>query len=107
LVSILNINDLPELYDYVTELKLPHIWNLLSNPEYMNIQKYNKEFVIVGSDEFKKRGLEVYYDLVGTMLDNSAAIKLHQYIEQFNSIRKPLALFDPILARNLLQKNDG
>lgn len=100
-LSILNINDLPTLYDYCADNKIPQVISLLTNPDYMSIQQHNRNLVTVDKTEFYQRNLSNYYELVGSDFNDTAQSKLSEYINKFNTIRNPLADYDLPLAKSL------
>jgi organic radical activating enzyme len=96
-LSILNINDLPQLDKFCKSRDLPLKIMLLSAPDYMSIMQWpgDKHSIIDNQDN----QFEYYYNLIGNNPDNTSIIRLKDYINQYQSIRQNLADFDPTLAR--------
>jgi len=98
-LSILNINDLPELDKFCKSVDLPLKIMLLSSPEFMSIIKWpGDKQLITDSDYLIDNGFEYYYNLIGIQPDNTSIIKLKNYINQYSTIRQDLINFDVKLA---------
>lgn len=100
-LSILNLLALPDVVDFCKEHNLPHSVVMLSNPEFMNLQKWDGNTSMLNRQPFIDRKLDSYIDLLGSNVTIGTSSKLHAYIQQFSTIRKPLVDFDPVLARFL------
>ena len=94
-LSILNINDLPELDTFCKSVLLPLRISLLANPKFMSILKWsgNKELITIPG-YLEQHGYAYYYNLIGTQADPDSRTKLENYISQFDAIRKPLKDYD-------------
>lgn len=100
-VSVLNIRDLPALNQYCTDYHLPLVTIPLSEPSYMSLSQCPIDKDILLKDCYQTQ-FDSYYNLMGLNADINAPVKLKQYIDRFNSIRKPLIDFDLELA-NILE----
>ena len=97
-LSILNINDLPALDNFCKSQNLPLKIMTLSDPKYMSLEKWPGDKQLVINNDNRDNQFNSYYDLIGTDPDNTAIIKLRNYINQFNTIRNNLRLYDKHLA---------
>ena len=98
-LSILNINDLPALDKFCKSCGLALKIMVLSSPDYMSILNWpGDKDLIVNRDNLVDNGYEYYYELIGKNPDNTAIIKLKDYINQFNSIRNSVREYDIQLA---------
>lgn len=105
-LSILNINDLPELKKFAQSVELPLVVELLSDPDFMSILKWSgNKIQITDPGYLADHGFGYYYDLIGSAPDPDSACSLEKYIRQFDTIRKPLADYDNRLYNAI--KNSG
>jgi organic radical activating enzyme len=94
-LSILNINDLPELKKFCEASELPLKITTLTDPKFMSIFQWNGDKNLITDRAYlEQSGFEYYYDLIGTRRDSDSARNLEKYIGQFDSIRKSLADYD-------------
>lgn len=94
-LSILNVNDLPELKKFCESHELPLIVNLLSTPDFMSILQWSGDKnLITDRARLESHGFEYYYDLIGTIPKVDSVQKLDEYISKFDPIRKSLAEYD-------------
>ena len=94
-LSILNINDLPELDTFCKSVELPLKISLLADPDFMSILKWSgNRDLITDPGHLAGHGFEYYYNLIGTTPDPDSAYNLEKYISQFDTIRKPLEDYD-------------
>lgn len=54
-LSILNINDLPRLYDYCKSINIPQAIIILADPDYMALQQHNHDIITVDKSEYDNR----------------------------------------------------
>ena len=76
-VSCLNIGDLDNIYDYVTELKIGHQYGLLVTPRSMNIE-YSNPFTVQAKEKIKNSKYELIKNLlpkVASKEDNTKELK--------------------------------
>jgi MoaA/NifB/PqqE/SkfB family radical SAM enzyme len=92
-LSILNIKSLPNLYDFANNKKLKLIIMPIVEPSHFDISKWDKPNRLIRKD-FKDRNLENYYDLIGSSPIPGTSLSVQNYIQKFNTIRKPLIEFD-------------
>jgi hypothetical protein len=96
----LNIHDLPELKLFCDSEKLPLKISTLDDPKFMSIFQWSGDKdLVTDRDYLEKYGFEYYYDLIGTQSNPTSVTELKKYIEQFDSIRKPLSDYDSRLYR--------
>lgn len=101
-LSVLNINDLHNVCNYAKNLNVPHNISLVTHPEIMNIESWDlDQNLLCNIENLKSVDLAQYYSLIGSKKINECSIKLKNYINQFDNIRKPLSQFDPVLANVL------
>jgi hypothetical protein len=94
-LSILNINDLPELDAFCKSVELPLKILLLADPKFMSILKWSgRRELITTPGYLEQYGFAYYYNLIGTQADPESRVKLKNYISQFDTIRKPLGDHD-------------
>lgn len=96
-LSILNINQLPELEKYAHKKNVKLNINTLSSPEFMALEHWDQsvESLLVMPVESK---FQTYYDLIGTNPIPGTSKELKKFIDSFKSVRKPLSDFDPEFA---------
>jgi len=92
-LSVLNINDLPDLDQFCQHHKLPLKISLLSNPWFMSVLKWPLDKNLI-ADPAKLHQHAYYYDLIGTQPDITAPTELANYIGKFDKIRLNLADYD-------------
>jgi len=97
-LNILNLDTLPALSDFCKDNGLSHKIYTLSTPWFMDIRAWNKDTNFINQDDFTSRNLDGYIDLLGSAPVDNAYNELRDYINRFNSIRKPLSEFDKSLA---------
>jgi organic radical activating enzyme len=98
-LSILNINDLPELDKFCKSVDLPLRIALLATPEFMSISKWSgNRDLITDPGYLEQHGFGYYYDQIGTQPDPTSVSNLKKYINQFDPIRKSLTYSDDRLA---------
>lgn len=100
-LSILNLIALPGLSDFCKEHKLPHSVVTLSDPEFMDLRKWDGDTSIIDRQMFTDKKLDGYLDILGSDATIGTSSKLRSYIQQFSPVRKNLVDFDPLLARFL------
>lgn len=95
-VSVLNLHDLPALYDYAKQNNL--IWThfLLQEPNFLNIKFWDGEQHF-GANELDSRGLGHYNTMVGSSAMPGNQTRVKQYIDSFGTTRKSLLEHDPFL----------
>lgn len=101
-LSVLNLADLPELYDYSLYHDLSLRVMTLSDPWFMSLNHWDGP-ALVDPEALHQRGLAHYNDLVGSQARPGARQHLADYINQFRSLRRPLADYDPELSKILGQ----
>lgn len=99
-LSVLNINDLPNLKKFCESNGLLLKIGLVANPDFMSILNWSGDKTLLTDQEYLvDNNFGYYYDLLGSKNNGKSQEDLKQYITQFNSIRKPLKDFDARLAR--------
>lgn len=93
-LSVLNIKDLPDIYDYAQLKKLKLVINTLNQPSFFSIKHWDGPDLLIDKTKFINRGLQHYLDILGSepKFGNFELAKDH--IQQLSSIRKPLLDFD-------------
>lgn len=98
-VSILNVSNLLEVYDYAVNQKIVHRITPIVSPSWLSLEKWNgKKFINL--EDFKSRNLTRFYHALGQNPDPCTKFTIKKYIEQFTN-RRPLVNFDPALAELL------
>jgi organic radical activating enzyme len=94
-LSILNISDLPALKIFCESNQLPLNVRTLSSPDFMSIRRWAGDPQhVVDRNDLDQAGFAYFYDLIGTEPDLDSIPSLSAYINQFNTIRKPLKDYD-------------
>lgn len=102
-LSILNLKDLPELKQFCKQQDLPLRIHAMQTPAFMAIKYWDgPKQSLCSKDALDQAGFSDYYDLLGSEPVSGNSSKLKEYIQQFDSIRKPLQDFDPQLAALIL-----
>ena len=97
-LSVLNIGDLPELHEFCQAHNLPLKISMLTDPKFMNITQWSGDpDLLVDQQRLEELGYGSYYQAIGSNPNPESAHQLNAYIQQFNSIRRNLAEFDPEL----------
>lgn len=102
-ISILNIANITDVYDYAKSQGLKFTPSLVSDPEFMNLKSWDGNNLVAGRlEEFRSRNLQDYYWMIGSESVPGSKQRLKEYIESFNLIRdKRLKDYDPILSNEL------
>lgn len=98
-LSILNINDLSALGKFCKTQDLTLKIMLLSSPDYMSISTWPGDRHLIINNDNQDNQFDYYYNLVGNNPNHNAIIQLRDYINQYSTIRRNLADYDPELAR--------
>jgi organic radical activating enzyme len=102
-LSVLNLKDLPALKQFCEQHNLPLKVHAMHNPAFMAIKSWDgSKESLCNSEELAQAGFGGYYTLLGSVPVAGHGQLLKQYIQQFDSVRKPLRDFDPQLASVLL-----
>jgi len=102
-VSILNISDIPGVYDYAKSQGMKFTPGLVSDPEFMSLKSWDGVNPIQGRlPEFQARNLQDYYWMIGSEAVVGSRQRLKDYIDSFNSVRdKRLKDYDISLSDQL------
>ena len=102
-VSILNIADIINVYDYAKAQGVKFTPGLVSDPDFMSLKSWDGTNLVQGRlEEFQSRNLQDYYWMVGSQAIVGSRQKLKEYIESFNPVRdKRLKDYDLSLAKEL------
>jgi organic radical activating enzyme len=99
-VSVLNINQLPELLGFSQQHQLNLRLQPMSNPDFMSLEAWDLGadalLILPMQDQFR-----YLYDLIGADPITGSADKLKSYIRSFDAVRDPLSKFCPEIARKL------
>jgi len=106
-LSILNIGDLSDLAKFCRNHDLKLRINLLSQPDYMSILSWPGDKNLIIDNDNQDNQFDYHYGLIGKIPDNTAIIKLKDYINKFRNIRKDLVDYDAKLARAIGLDNPG
>jgi organic radical activating enzyme len=102
ILSVLNVGDLPELKIFCDQNKMSLKISALYQPWFMSLENWDKDPAqLVDRNFLKKYQFEDYYNLIGKNSKAGAFDALKAYIKSFDTIRKPLNQFDPVLAKKL------
>lgn len=102
-LSVLNINDLPALKQFCDLHDLPLKIHAMQSPAFMSIKSWDGEKqLLCNFEQLEKSGFGHYYSVLGSEPVSGHSQLLKQYIQQFDSVRKPLHNFDTDLASVLL-----
>lgn len=100
IVSVLNVNQLPELYEFSQQHNLELRLNTVSDPDFMSLQAWD-----LGPEKLltlpRLSRFQIIYDLVGINPIPGSAAKLRKYIRSFDAVRDPLSKFCPEIADKL------
>jgi organic radical activating enzyme len=97
-LSILNLMALPDVVDFCKAHDLAQTISMLSDPEFMDIRKWDGNISAINQQPFVDRNLHSYIDLIGSNKQPGMSDRLTAYIQQFSLVRRPLVDFDPALA---------
>lgn len=86
-LSILNIQDLPDVANYARVKGINHTIIPLIDPDYMSLMSWDGPNLNL--DKSRYRGLESYFDLVGQSPQAGSYQKLMQYVNSFGDQRRP------------------
>lgn len=102
-ISILNIADIVDVYDYAEFLGIKFTPGLVSDPPFMSLKSWDGNNPADGQlSKFQSRKLQDYYWLIGSEKINGTRQQLKQYIESFNTVRdKRLKDYDSSLSIEL------
>ena len=102
ILSVLNIGDLPNLKNFCDQNKINLKISALYQPWFMSLENWDKDPAqLVNRNFLKKYQFEEYYNLIGKNSKTGACDALKAYIKSFDTVRKPLSQFDPVLAKKL------
>lgn len=104
-LSILNVVDLPSVYDLAKSKDIPLVIIKLTYPDFMNIINWDGPRPKIDPAEYELRGLGEYINLLGTNPTLGNKDKLCEYITTLSKVRKPLEEFDVELYNLLFGKN--
>ena len=93
-VSILNVLDLPDLYDFCTAINTKITFNILSEPYYMSLTSWDGKKPNVDYEQYNKRELTEYLKLIGKSPVAGSKDKLLNYINTMSQVRQPLESFN-------------
>ncbi len=96
-VSVLNIGDLPDLYDFAKLHNLLFTPFPLRTPEHMSLVHWDGTDLVQNFEAYSNRGLGQYAELVGTKVKAGSRKRLGQYIQQLETVRTKLSDVDPEL----------
>jgi organic radical activating enzyme len=97
-LSILNLADLPSVFDFCQLHNIPNKIAVVSYPESMDIRKWNGDCSFVDRKQFTDRNLDQYIDLLGSTPTHNSKQVLSDYIKKFDAVRKPIESYDSALA---------
>lgn len=98
-LSIMNLRDLPRVKQWTEEVGLPLKVNLVNNPWFMSITKWDRSPGLIADQEMMyASGFGEFYEKIGTEKVAGSSDTLSDYIKKFDTIRRPLRNYDPILA---------
>lgn len=98
-LSILNLTALPDVVEFCEQRNLLHTTFMISDPEFMDLRKWDGEISMLNRQRFIDKNLHSYLDLVGSDKLIGTSEQLRSYIQQFSLLRRPLTEFDPALAK--------
>jgi MoaA/NifB/PqqE/SkfB family radical SAM enzyme len=97
-VSVLNIIDLPVVYDYCRSKNLRLIINYLTDPSFFSLEAWDGPTIDLNKNDFVTRGLSEYYDLLGSSPKEGSYQQAKQYIKSLNQVRSLPTYIDPIIS---------
>jgi len=99
-VSILSIMDLPALFEFAQLHNIPLHTSIVSSPDYLSLESWpGPADHLVKQSQLEMCGFGNLYNLIGSKPDHDAPEKIKNYIQSFASLRNPLSVFDPALAK--------
>ena len=101
-VSVLNIMDLPNVYDFAKINNLHFTAFPLRQPEHMSLANWDGANLIDDPSVYVQRGLQQYVDLIGSQPQLGSRERLSNYINSFGDSRRSLNLVDAKLASIIL-----
>jgi MoaA/NifB/PqqE/SkfB family radical SAM enzyme len=102
-VSILNLKDLPAVYDYAHSKNIKLIISTLNYPDFLSIEHWDGPDLELDKQEFIKRGLDKYVDLLKLNPRRGNFELAKAYIQQLSANRKSLLDFDEDLYQILFK----
>ena len=102
-VSILNLKDLPAVYDYAQSKNIKLIVNTLNYPDFFSIEHWDGPDLELDKQAFVERGLGSYVDLLKLNPHHGNFELAKTYIQQLSVNRKPLLDFDEDLYQILFK----
>ena len=100
-VSVLNLNDLPDMQNYAESKKLNINYNPVVTPQFMNLKHWDGPQIYKDITLFQNTTLKQYVELTASEPIKGSHQQLLQYIKSFDSIRQPLSLYDSFLSNVL------
>lgn len=99
-LTVLNINQLPQLRSYAQDKKLRLNIITTEDPEFMSLKNWDlPKSVLLVKDRCAE--FQTYYDLIGTTPKKGASDRLVNYIRKFDGVRRPLIDFDRDFAQRI------
>jgi MoaA/NifB/PqqE/SkfB family radical SAM enzyme len=96
-LSILNIMDLPEVYDLAQDRSIRLVVIPVLKPEYISLANWDGPFPFVDKSEFESREVLGYLDMIGVTPQIGNKDKLCDYIDSLSTVRMPLKDYNPKL----------
>ena len=101
-VSVLNISNLHNLVEFCQDNHLVLKFFVLTTPAYLALENWpGKADDLCSKQKLEQAGLVKYYDMIGKTPSADAPLQLQQYVNQFNSIRNPISMYDAELGVKL------
>lgn len=97
-LSVLNINQLPDLSQYANEKNINLSIAPVSAPAFMALESWDLPVEKLLFNRHPGEKFQTYYKLIGTNPITGSSQQLIDYINSFKSVRKPLKDFDPEFA---------
>ena len=96
-VSVLNIGNLPQLYDFTQQHNLLFTPFPLRMPEHMSLMHWDGASLVQDTDAYYSRGLGEYVELIGKEVRAGSKKQLREYIQKLETVRTGLDTVDPEL----------
>jgi len=99
-LTVLNINQLPDLQSYAETKNINLSIKTTDNPDYMALTNWDMPQDSLLVNETSER-FKLYYQLIGKTAKKGSSDRLKKYIRNFDGVRSPLSDFDRTFAEKI------